>query len=74
MIEELDRVVLTDDLPEYRLKTGDIGTVVLVHRQGEGYTVEFTSAKGETVAVVTVEASQVRAAERNEVNHARTLR
>ncbi len=30
MISELDRVVLTADLPEYDLKTGDIGTVVLV--------------------------------------------
>ncbi|WP_354636147.1 DUF4926 domain-containing protein [Planktothricoides raciborskii] len=30
MISELDRVFLTADLPEYDLKTGDIGTVVLV--------------------------------------------
>ena len=39
MIQELDSVVLTTDLPEYRLERGDIGTVVLLHRDGEGYEV-----------------------------------
>jgi len=37
MIQELDNVVLTTDLPEYGLERGDIGTVVLLHRGGEGY-------------------------------------
>lgn len=37
MIAELDRVVLTADLPEHSLRAGDLGTVVLVHRGGEGY-------------------------------------
>lgn len=41
MIAELDRVVLTTNLPEYRLQKGDIGTVVLVHQDGLGYEVEF---------------------------------
>ncbi|GAB4291985.1 MAG: hypothetical protein Fur0025_27390 [Oscillatoriaceae cyanobacterium] len=41
MITELEQVVLTTDLPEYRLKKGDIGTVVLVHQEGLGYEVEF---------------------------------
>ncbi|MFB2981500.1 DUF4926 domain-containing protein [Microseira sp. BLCC-F43] len=36
MIAELDRVALTTDLPEYSLRTGDIGTVVLVHKEGLG--------------------------------------
>lgn len=31
MISELDNVVLTVDLPEHRLKKGDVGTVVLLH-------------------------------------------
>lgn len=38
MISELDQIVLTTDLPEYDLKPGDIGTVVLVHQEGLGYT------------------------------------
>jgi len=36
MIEELDDVILACDLPEDRLSAGDIGTVVLVHRNACG--------------------------------------
>ena len=60
MIQELENVVLSVALPEYGLKQGDIGTVVLVHRGGEGYEVEFMTLDGETVAVVSLFASQVR--------------
>lgn len=31
MIQELDRVALTRDVPEYGLVAGDIGAVVAVH-------------------------------------------
>ncbi|NIR48543.1 DUF4926 domain-containing protein [candidate division KSB1 bacterium] len=57
MVKELDNVVLVADLPEYGLKEGDIGTVVLVHRNVEGYEVEFIALDGETVAVVLLLAS-----------------
>ena len=57
MIAELDRVILTEDLLEYGLKAGDIGTVVLLHRGGEGYEVEFATLDGETLAVTLVCAS-----------------
>ena len=73
MINELDRVVLTEDLPEERLKAGDIGTVVLVHDGGTGYEVEFMTLEGDTIAVVTVEAKQVRPAGGNEIAHARQV-
>ena len=33
MIEELEDVILTCDLPKHGLTRGDIGTVVLVHKQ-----------------------------------------
>jgi hypothetical protein len=49
---ELERVVLTIDLAEHGLKTDDIGTVVLVHGENQGYEVEFVTLTGETVAVV----------------------
>jgi len=42
MIKELDSVVLTTDLPDLGLRQGDLGTVVLVHREGGAYEVEFT--------------------------------
>ena len=73
MIKELDRVVLTTDLPEHGLKQGDIGTVVLIHRGGAGYEVEFLTLDGETVAVTSLLASQVRAINRKEIAHVRPL-
>ena len=71
MITELDRVILTEDLPEHGLKAGDIGTVVLIHRGGEGYEVEFVALDGETLAVTSVFASQVRPSMPNEIPHVR---
>jgi len=49
MINELDSVVLERDLPQFGLKRGDVGTVVLVHDNGAGYEVEFTALDGETI-------------------------
>jgi hypothetical protein len=73
MIAELDSVVLTEELPEYGLKPGDVGTVVLVHRGGAGYEVEFTTLGGETVAVVSLFAAQVRPIGRREIAHVRPV-
>jgi Domain of unknown function (DUF4926) len=73
MIDELDLVVLKRDLPDARLAVGDVGTVVLVHQQGTGYEVEFTTLSGDTVAVVTLDASDVRPVEAREIVHARAV-
>lgn len=73
MIQELEDVILKSDLPLDGLQQGDIGTVVLIHQEGKGYEVEFTSLDGETVAVVTLPASQVRPAHTREIAHARDL-
>ena len=73
MIKELDDVILTCDLPEHDLSAGDIGTVVLVHRGHNGYEVEFTALDGETIAVVTLMASQVRPSHSGEIAHVREL-
>ena len=73
MINELDDVILTCDLPEHGLSAGDIGTAVLVHRSAAGYEVEFTSLYVETIAVVTLMASQVRPAQTGEIAHVRAL-
>ncbi|MCT7951606.1 DUF4926 domain-containing protein [Ancylothrix sp. C2] len=73
MIIELDRVVLTADLPEYDLKPGDIGTVVLVHQEGLGYEVEFMTLTGETIAIVSLFSSQVRAIGDREIAQARVM-
>lgn len=73
MIEELASVVLTTDIPESGLEVGDIGTVVMVHQHGQGYTVEFMTLSGDTVAVVTLLATQVRSIRVNEIAHVREL-
>jgi hypothetical protein len=73
MIDELEDVILTCDLPEHGLARGDIGTVVLVHQEGKGYEVEFTTLAGEAIAVVTLKASQVRASKAREIAHVRDL-
>lgn len=72
-IKELDRVVLTENFAEQGLKAGDIGTVVDVYADGEGFEVEFCDLTGETVDVVTVTALQVRPIQQGELPHARRL-
>ena len=73
MIDELSTVVLTTDLPQHDLRAGDLGTVVMTHQSGEGYTVEFVTLSGDTVAIVTLMADQIRATRPNDIAHAREL-
>ena len=73
MIQELDRVILTTDLPEYSLESGDIDTVVLVHQGGKGYEVEFVTLDGDPVAVVSLYTVQVRPIGSREIAHARLI-
>ncbi|MEH2126093.1 DUF4926 domain-containing protein [Nostoc sp.] len=73
MIQELDRVILTSNIPEYSLEEGDIGTVVLVHQGGKGYEVEFVTLDGETVAIVSLHSIQVRPIGRREIARSRLI-
>jgi hypothetical protein len=72
-INEHDRIVLRSDLPDERLRSGDVGTVVHIHGSGEAFEVEFCTFHGDTVAVATVSADQVRPIDHNDMSHARTL-
>jgi ATP-dependent exoDNAse (exonuclease V) alpha subunit len=71
MIKEHDRIMLTTDLPDYGLKTGDIGTIVLVHTKNKGFEVEFVSLDGKTVAVISLLSNQVPPIGQRESAHAR---
>ena len=73
MIKEHDTVVLTKDVPNEGLTAGDVGTVVHVHNNGEGYEVEFMTLDGETIAVLSLHHHQVRAVGKREVAQARLL-
>lgn len=57
-------VVLVRDMPEEALRAGDVGTVVERHdvvNREVGYSVEFFDMLGNTIAVVTVPGSWLRA-------------
>lgn len=74
MIPEFERVVLTSDLPEYGLLSGDPGTVVLVHGDGTAYEVEFVTMDGETLSVLTLTRDQVRRADQDDTPNSRGKR
>jgi len=58
--KELQTVVLNRDLPDQRLRKGDLGAVVRVY-EPDGLEVEFVSASGLTEALVTLRETDVRA-------------
>ena len=73
MIREHDRIVLLKDVPGEGLKTGDVGTVVHIYRDGEAFEVEFMTLDGGTVAVVTLPASSLRSVSNRDITHVREL-
>lgn len=73
MMKELDQIVLTSDIPEHGLKSGDIGTVVMIHKGGAGLEVEFVALDGQTIAVATLPADKVRPVDHGEIPHARRV-
>lgn len=73
MIKEHDIIVLTEDVPKEGLTAGDVGTVVHIHNQGEGYEVEFVTLTGQTVAVASLLSRQVRPVSKQDISHVREL-
>ena len=72
MINELDIVALTVDLPEHGLKQGDTGAVVFVYEPGQ-YEVEFITLQGDTIALLPLSEDQVRPVVSGEIPHARMV-
>ena len=73
MLQDLDSVALTRDVPESGLTAGDLGAIVHVYADGKAYEVEFVGLAGETIALVTLPADSVRAVEKGEIAHARKV-
>ena len=71
MIRELDTVVLTQDIPDKGLKKGDLGAVVLCHPGGTDFEVEFVTADGRTVALLTLSSNEIRLRQGQEILHVR---
>jgi hypothetical protein len=55
------------------LRAGDVGAVVHVHAGGPAFELEFVTFTGRTIAVVMVEAAQVRPVGNRDVSHVREL-
>ena len=72
-IAELDHVALAKDFPDHGLVAGDIGCVMMVHADGAGFTIEFVSLGGMTVAILTVEAAAIRQLGAREIAHVREM-
>ena len=66
MFQPLDVVVLTRDIHESGLRSGDVGAVVEVYGPG-AIAVEFTAASGRTQAVITLRPDDLRQAGDNDL-------
>ena len=71
------RVALAEDLPQEKLRRGDVATIVEYYEgrpdQEPGYELEVFNAVGDTLAVITVRESQVEALRKDEVLSVRPL-
>ena len=72
-MNEHESVLLTRDIPSQHLAAGDVGVVVHRYAGKGGYEVEFLRASGETVAVLTLGATDVRPLSGGEILHVRTI-
>ena len=73
MIKELDIVVLKHDINECGLTEGDIGAVVHCYTEGNLYEVEFVTAEGKTMAVLTLTMDDIRLMKNKEILHVREI-
>jgi hypothetical protein len=75
--ELFTRVALATDMPEYRLKRGDIATIVdylVAEDNGEpGYALEVFNALGETIDVIDAAESDLEPLRSDEILNARHL-
>jgi hypothetical protein len=62
----LDTVVLNRDLPDHGLRAGDLGAVVEVYGS-DGVEVEFVQASGQTKALVTLRAVDLRSVAQSDI-------
>ena len=59
--------------PPHNLRSGDVGAIVHVYDGGKAYEVEFVTGSGETVAVETLEAKDIRPLGKSEILHIRSI-
>lgn len=72
-MKELDTVVLTRSFPEWGLVAGDVGAIVSEYDERKAFEVEFVNAAGRTIALLTVDAGDIRPRKADEILHVREL-
>jgi putative heme iron utilization protein len=60
-------------MPDHGLEEGDVGAVVHIYGKDAAYEVEFVTAAGKTIAVVTVGQDDIRPMAATEILHVREL-
>ena len=71
-----EEIVLTKDIPEKRLKKGDVATIVGHHpvsNDEDGYSLEVFDVLGNTIAVITLPESAIEPLTANEIFNVRSL-
>lgn len=72
-MQELALVVLTEPMAAHNLEAGDIGMIVHVYQNGAAYEVEFVTAGGTTLALLTLTPTAIRAMASREILHVREI-
>jgi len=73
VIRELDTIVLMRNIQEHGLEKGDIGAVTHCYGDGVAFEVEFVTAEGRTIALLTLSRADIRPVGHREVLHVREL-
>ena len=71
MIRERDTAVLTHDIPACGLRRGDVGAVVHCYADRAAFEVEFVTAEGRTVGLLTLTEADIRPMGSGEILHTR---
>lgn len=74
--KQFQQVALARDIPEKKLRQGDLATIVDTHPANEGevgYTIEIFNALGDTIAVTIVPESFIKELTADEILHVRPL-
>ena len=72
-MNELNLVELKQELMEYGLKVGDVGTIVHCHAGERDFEVEFVRTVGYTQALLTLSIDQIQPLEQPGILHVRSL-
>jgi hypothetical protein len=74
--KQFQQVALARDIPEKKLRQGDLATIVDTHPANEGevgYSIEIFNALGDTIAVTTVPESSIEELTADKILHVRPL-